>query len=147
MEHLRKKHAQKIRYGIVGVFNTALDFVLLFVFVALGIDKILANYLSTGVSMIFSFYGNKKYTFKNNSEKKKRQFVLFVAVTVIGVWVIQPLVIWIVTHTLDPYMTNKSIELFIAKLIATGASLVWNYLLYSRLVFKKHHNEHSTEVI
>lgn len=144
MEQLRKKHAQKIRYGIVGAFNTALDFVLLFIFVAIGLDRIPANYLSTGVSMIFSFFGNKKFTFKNNSEKTKRQFILFIAVTIIGVWVVQPLVIWIATLTLDPYMTNKSIELFIAKLIATGASLVWNYLLYSRLVFKHTHNQHPT---
>ncbi len=147
MERLRKKHAQKIRYGIVGVANTALDFILLFIFVGLGIDRIPANYLSTGISMVFSFFGNKKYTFKNTNEQKKRQFVLFIIVTVVGVWVVQPLVIWIVSHFLDPYMTNKSIELFIAKLIATGASLVWNYLLYSRLVFKKHHNEHSSDIL
>ena len=137
MERLRKKHAQKIRYGIVGGLNTALDFALLFIFVALGINKIPANYLSTGASMLFSFYGNKKYTFKNTSEKKKRQFALFVTVTVIGVWVIQPIVIWLATHLLSFHFDNQSLQLFVAKVVATGASLVWNYVLYSRVVFKK----------
>ena len=136
MEQLRKKHGQKIRYGLVGVFNTVLDFALLFIFVGLGIQRIPANYLSTGISMVFSFYGNRRFAFKDTSEKKRKQFLLFVTVTVIGMWVIQPIVIWIVSRAIDPYITNKSIELFIAKLTATGASFVWNYMLYSRLVFK-----------
>lgn len=138
MEHIRKKHGQKIRYGIVGIFNTALDFTLLFIFVALGIERIPANYLSTGVSMVFSFYGNRKFAFKHTTGEKHKQFVLFVVVTVLGMWVLQPLVIWIVSAVTDPYIANQSIHLFIAKLAATGASLVWNYMLYSRIVFKKH---------
>lgn len=139
MEQLRKKHGQKIRYGVVGIFNTVLDFTLLFIFVALGIERIPANYLSTGVSMVFSFYGNRRFAFKHTGDQKRKQFILFVIVTVIGMWVIQPVVIWIVSNAIDPYLTNKSVELFIAKLTATGASLVWNYMLYSRLVFKKKH--------
>lgn len=141
MERIRKKHAQKIRYSIVGLFNTGIDFALLFTFVALGLNKIPANYLSTGVSMVISFFANKKITFKNNSEKTKRQFVLFVIVTVIGMWVIQPIVIWTVSHLLDPFIAQQHILLFISKLVATAISLVWNYLMYSRLVFKKHHNQ------
>lgn len=138
MEKIRKKHAQKIRYSLVGGFNTALDFCLLFVFVALGLDRIPANYLSTGVSMIISFFANKRFTFKHTTGSKRRQIPLFILVTVIGMWVIQPIVIWAVTQVLDPYIANKSIELFITKVIATVASLIWNYMLYSRVVFKKH---------
>lgn len=147
MEKIKKKHAQKIRYGLVGMFNTALDFALLFIFVALGLDKIPANYLSTGICMVLSFFANKKYTFKNTNEKKKRQFVLFVSVTVLGMWFIQPVVIWTVVHLLEPIIVQQQVTLFVAKLIATGASLVSNYLLYSRVVFKKHHNQDSTEVL
>lgn len=135
MERIKKKHAQKIRYTLVGGFNTVLDFCLLFLFTGLGINKIPANYLSTGISMIFSFIGNKRFTFKDTSEKTKRQFILFIVITMIGMWVIQPLVIFIATNTLEPYINRPAVELFIAKLIATGASLVWNYLMYSRLVF------------
>lgn len=141
MERLRRNHAEKIRYLFVGGFNTALDFVLLFFFVGLGLDKIPANYLSTGVAMVVSFFANKSYTFKDTSEKKKRQFVLFIAVTVIGMWVIQPIVIWFSSVILASYVSNATISLFIAKVIATGASLVWNYALYSRVVFKKHHRK------
>ena len=146
MEKLLRNHAEKIRYMLVGGFITALDFVLLFTFVALGIDKIPANYLSTGIAMVFSFFANRKFTFKDSSQRIKRQFTLFIIVTVVGMWVIQPIVIWTVTTVLGSMITNQSILLFIAKLIATGASLVWNYYLYSRVVFKKGHNTPEEEL-
>jgi putative flippase GtrA len=134
---LIKKHAQKIRFGIVGIANTALDFILLFLFVGLGVDKIVANYFSTSIAFIFSFFVNKKFTFKNTDGNVKRQFALFILVTIIGLWVIQPLVIAAVTSIPVDASWPKEGILFIAKVIATVASLIWNYLFYSRLVFKK----------
>ena len=137
MEALLKKHAQKIKFAIVGGANTALDFAILFILTFAGIDKIVANYISTGTAMIFSFFVNKSFTFKNKSDNAKKQFVYFVVITLIGLWIIQPIIIWGVTSLLATAIDNDAINLFIAKLIATVASLIWNYLLYSRVVFKK----------
>lgn len=137
MEELLKKHGDKLRFVIVGGANTALDFLVLFLFVNLGVDKIVANYISTSVALVFSFFANKSFTFKNTDKNAKKQFAIFLAVTLAGLWILQPIIIWISTSVLDPYITNENISLFIAKLIATVGSLVWNYLFYSRLVFKK----------
>lgn len=137
MEKFQEKHGDKVRFAIVGGANTALDFLLLFLFVNLGINKIGANYLSTGISLVFSFFANKSFAFKNKSANAKKQFGIFLLVTITGLWVLQPIIIWIITSTLESYVSNESYLLFIAKLIATVASLTWNYLLYSRLVFKK----------
>lgn len=137
MEKLLEKHGQKIRFGAVGIANTALDFLLLFLFVHFGMNKIVANYFSTGISFVFSFFVNKSFTFKHKEGNVKKQFILFLAVTIAGLWVLQPIVIWGVTAAITPYIANDSAVLFIAKVIATCASLVWNYLLYSRIVFKK----------
>jgi len=134
---LIKKHAQKIRFGIVGVANTALDFLILFILVGLGLDKIPANYISTSIAFIFSFFVNKKFTFKSTSGNVKKQFAVFVVVTIIGLWVIQPLVITGVGWVLTPTGWTSGVILFAAKIVATVASLIWNYLFYSRLVFKK----------
>jgi putative flippase GtrA len=136
MEHI-KKHAQKIRFGIVGIANTALDFIVLFFLVGLGLDKIPANFISTGIAFIFSFFVNKKFTFKSSTGNVKKQFALFIVVTIIGLWVIQPLVITGISWVLAPTGWSAPVILFAAKVVATVASLVWNYLFYSRLVFKK----------
>lgn len=137
MEQLLKKHAEKIRFAIVGGVNTILDFGLLFLFTFLGVDKIIANYFSTGIALIFSFFANKSFTFKHKGGNAKKQFILFLVITLTGLWILQPLIIWISTTSLEAYLTNEALNLFVAKLIATIASLIWNYLLYSRLVFKK----------
>jgi len=137
MDQLLKKHAEKIRFILVGGVNTALDFGILFLLTFLGLDKFIANYISTGTALIFSFFANKTFTFKHKSENAKKEFILFLVITLVGLWVIQPIVIWIATSLLDPVITNDAINLFIAKLIATVASLVWNYFFYSRVVFKK----------
>ena len=137
MEKLLKKHAEKIKFIIVGGANTAIDFVILFGLTFLGVDKIVANFFSTSVALIFSFFANKSFTFKNKSENAKKQFALFLVVTLFGLWVIQPLVIWGSTSLMESFITNDALNLFIAKLIATVTSLIWNYVFYSRLVFKK----------
>ena len=131
MENIRKKHAKKIRFALVGGTNTAIDFGILFGLTWLGLDKIVANYISTGIALIFSFFANKTFTFKAKSGNAKRQFVSFLVVTLIGLWIIQPGIIWLYTSLTD----DSPVSLLIAKLIATVASLVWNYLLYSRFVF------------
>lgn len=134
---LLKKHAEKLRFAIVGGANTALDFALLFIFVGLGLNSIAANYISTSIAFIFSFFVNKSFTFKSKSGNVAKQFALFLGVTIIALWVIQPLVILAVTALLSPLGWNESVVLFIAKLVATVASLIWNYILYARFVFKK----------
>ncbi len=137
MDQLVKKHAEKIRFALVGGVNTALDFGILFILTFLGMDKIVANYFSTGIALIFSFFANKSFTFKHQGGDAKKQFALFLVITLAGLWILQPIIIWACTSALAPYLTNNAINLFVAKLIATIASLIWNYFLYSRLVFKK----------
>ena len=131
MEKIVQKHAKKIRFVLVGGTNTVIDFGILFGLTFLGVDKIIANYISTSIALVFSFFANKSFTFKNTSKNAKRQFILFLVVTLIGLWVLQPLIIWGYTSLLD----DSPLSLFIAKLIATIVTLIWNYLFYSRVVF------------
>ena len=137
MATFHEKHGAKVRYGIVGVANTALDFILLFLFVHLGINRIVANYFSTGIALVFSFFVNKSFTFKETDGNAKKQFIYFLIITAIGLWVIQPFIIWGVTSILDMHITSAAAVLFIAKCIASVATLIWNYLFYSRVVFKE----------
>lgn len=134
MKALLKKHESKFRFAFIGGINTALDFGILFLLTALGLDKLVANFFSTSVAFVFSFFANRTFTFKSTGSAKK-QFLPFLAVTLTGLWVLQPLVILAITQLL--HSLDQALALFIAKLIATVVSLIWNYILYSRFVFKK----------
>lgn len=137
MEKLIKKHAEKLRFGAVGGINTALDFGILFTLVALGFDRILANYVSTSIAFIFSFFANRSFTFKSIGGNTKKQFGLFLVITLFGLWVIQPIIIMVVAWSLKDLTLPTSIVLLAGKLLATIVTLIWNYLLYSRFVFIK----------
>lgn len=137
MEKLIKKHAEKVRFGIVGGANTALDFGILFILVFLGLDKIPSNYISTSISFVFSFFVNKSFTFKSTGGNTKQQFTLFLVITLFGLWIIQPAIILTVERIMDNSGLENSIILLIAKLLATAVTLVWNYVLYAKYVFKE----------
>lgn len=133
-----KNKRQLLRFGLVGGINTALDFGLLFLFKALGLPVGVANILSTSTAFIFSFFANKKYTFKSTDTNVLREMTLFFIVTLFGLWVLQTIVIQLTLPWLSELLRQPQAALLVAKLLATFVSLTWNYLLYSKLVFKKH---------
>lgn len=130
-----KNKREKARFAIVGIANTILDFGILFILTNFGLPSIGANYISTSIAFISSFVINRKFTFQVNGGNVKRQLMLFLIVTMIGLWVIQPIIIWFIEPIFIPLGFAAWVSLLSAKLIATVASVIWNYVLYSRLVF------------
>ena len=137
MKETLQQHADKLRFALVGGVNTVIDFGILFFLVSIGLDKIPSNFISTSVAFIFSFFANKTFTFKSTGGNAKREFILFIVVTIFGLWVLQPIIISLVSFTLTPLTVADAAVLFVAKLAATLVSLVWNYIMYSRFVFNK----------
>ena len=142
MKNLLKKlkNNQAFWFSVIGGINTVLDFIILFVLTSFGAKIFIANIFSTGITFIISFLMNKKITFKSVSSNKKeliREMLLFIIVTLFGLWVIQNIVISISIPIFENLLKNKQISLLLSKLIATIFSLIWNFILYKKVVFKK----------
>lgn len=120
----------------MGAINTALDIGILFILKSLGVPVGYANIVSTSVAFCFSFFANKRYTFGGREGNVVRQMILFIAVTLFGLWILQTLVIQLLTPLLLMLGYGSSLTLLIAKLLATIVSLTWNYLLYRSIVFR-----------
>ncbi|MDB5168269.1 MAG: sugar translocase [Candidatus Saccharibacteria bacterium] len=131
-----KNNQQKMRFVAVGGFNTLIDIGLLFALKTLGLPVITANLISTTIAFCFSFFANKKYTFKSTDTNVKREIILFTIVTLFGLWVLQSVVIKLLT-TIVPQELSDDAVLLGAKLIATVVTMIWNYVMYSRFVFVK----------
>ncbi|QQG50884.1 MAG: GtrA family protein [Candidatus Saccharibacteria bacterium] len=138
-----KNNSQKMRFVLVGGLNTAIDFGLLFLLRSFGLPVITSNIISTTAAFCFSFFANKKYTFKTTDTNIVREIVFFVAITLFGLWVLQTVVIYVVTAAFSGLRIPDNLTLLIAKLVATVVSLVWNYTMYSRVVFTKQPNQRS----
>ena len=134
-----------ISFAVIGIINTAVD---VGIFLALRhylVPILLANIISTSIALGLSYTLNKKFAFKSNSAHAKSLF-LFLLVTLIGLWILQPIVIKLALLVLNTSSISslaaqiiarpeRFFEL-IAKLSATPVTLVWNYLLYKHVVFK-----------
>lgn len=138
MRRILKSNSQVLRFGGVGIVNTALDFGLLFVFKSLGLPIGISNIASTAVAFLFSFFANKKYTFKASGANIFREMILFTLVTLFGLWVLQTIVIQLSLPFFGELTGSDNFGLLAAKLLATIVSLMWNYFMYSRVVFRTH---------
>lgn len=134
------KSRKPLTFAAIGAANTALDFGVLFILRTLGLPAIAANTLSTSVAFVFSFIMNRKYTFKSSGNNIKRELVLFVVVTLFGLWVLQNIVIWLLSPLIVSLGAGDSAALMVSKLAATAVSLTWNYFMYDNFVFKRQSN-------
>jgi hypothetical protein len=131
-----------IRFIFVGSLNTLVDYLifnfLIFLFLLKPVE---ANFISTSLALGFSYFLNKRLVFKHQGIIDKRSAILFIAFTLFGIWVIQGALIYLiinwVQHTHPSlYAAHKLIIPDIAKIFATGASLVWNFTSYNLFVFR-----------
>ena len=123
------------RFAVVGATSPAIDFTILFILQHLGLPVIAANIISTTTAFCFSFYANKRFTFKTSGTNIKREMLLFVIVTLTGMWGLQSLVI-VFSLPIFKLFASHELALLGAKLFATVFSTIWNYLFYKHVVFR-----------
>lgn len=127
----------KIRFGAVGALNTMTDLlILLWLGIGLGVPWIFANAGSTSAALTVSYILNKQAVFMDTRKHNFKQILLFVIVTLIGLWLIQgavlltmPTFLWMFFNLTD------TMTLVLSKIAATVVSLFWNYWWYSKVVF------------
>lgn len=130
--------SEKIRFGLVGLVNTITDFTV-FNILVMGAHLVLvqANIVATTVAMAVSFVLNKKAVFRGADKGGIKQIVLFFAVTLAGLWLVQTTILAVVFNLLTTTTSlHDQLAANIAKVVGICFGLVWNYLWYSRVVFK-----------
>lgn len=130
---------QLAKFALVGVLNTAIDFgVLNFLInvsgITSGIGIIFINITSFSLAIINSFFWNKQWVF---GEGKQGNFVTFAIVTFIGLS-LNTGIVYLLTTFVDPIIvTSDALWANLAKVLATGISMVWNFMGYKMLVFSR----------
>ncbi|MBP9827072.1 GtrA family protein [Candidatus Saccharibacteria bacterium] len=151
---IKHEAAQVGRFGIVGVINTAIDFIFLNIFSrAFRLEDQIANIPAVIIAMTFSFFANRHFVFKKGEKKDIwKQALEFFPITAFGLIVIQGVIIyffekiWLVPVNIGVsvaewlgllnFVDRQFIITNGVKAVATLASLVWNYVMYKKVVFK-----------
>ncbi|HSX19147.1 MAG TPA: GtrA family protein [Candidatus Saccharimonadales bacterium] len=129
---------QLAKFAQVGVLNTAIDFGILnfligYTHITSGTGIIVINAISFTVALINSYFWNKNWVFAG---KTKANFVTFAVVTVIGLLINTGVVYGLTTYVAPIIVSTHTLWANVAKLLATGLSLVWNFSGYKVIVFK-----------
>lgn len=133
------------KFFIVGIANTAIDFsVLNLEMLATGITSgpkiALFNAISFSVAVINSYYMNKYWTFEDRRPDNKTiavKFSQFVGVSLVGISINSGIVYGFATFISPMFGLSPQMWVNVAKLLATGASLIWNFIGYKLWVFKR----------
>lgn len=144
-EKIPKKRDKKvITFAAIGIFNTLFDMALYVVVQQLTGSIIIANIVATSAALIGSYLLNSKLTFKAKKWTVK-SFVLFVAVTIFGLWVLQTGVIYLLTPVVGVIPEflwrlfgplEEIAKILAPKIAATVVTVVWNFLWYNKVIFK-----------
>lgn len=132
-----------VKFGSVGILNTVVDYGI-FNFLIAGFDfrPFYANFISTTVALVFSYFMNKRYVFKHAGKFDVKSAALFFGFTAFGLWIIQGvglslIVHWTQTNLPELYAEHEFLVVNGAKLVASVGSIAWNFTTYNSIVFKK----------
>jgi putative flippase GtrA len=129
--------SKKVRFVIVGGTNTVIDFAFYNLFSKVFTLALpVANMMSSFIAMLFSFFMNKKWTFRSAGKDYLREVVLFFIFTIIGIWVIQSGLIWLVENAMPSVDWQNFWLKNLLKVCASVPSLIWNYITYNKFVFR-----------
>lgn len=122
-----------IKFGIVGVLNTGLDFGIYFSLTR-GFDFFQVHYLFAHsiafvCATVNSFALNRSWTFHSRSQRLLRQYAIFFLLQVINLGFSSLIIIFAIN--------GLGWHDMLAKALASIIVLCWNFILSRKIVFKK----------
>ena len=137
---------QFFKFALIGFMNAAIDFGILNVLMyasgqAEGVYYTVFKTLSFTAAVIFSYNLNKRWTFKDISEEERtKKFTQFLVISVIGAFInvtAATLTIFYIKPMFAlPFLTDQ-LWGNIGAIVGSASGLVWNFLGYKFIVFKK----------
>lgn len=132
---------QFLKFALVGVANTAVDFFILnslmWIFkIYSGWPMFFFNVTSFSAAVINSYFLNKYWTFSNTQkERVAAQFAKFFLISVVGATVNSSIVYFGTTFLTPAFGLSSVFWANGVKAVAVIASLIWNFAGYKRWVF------------
>jgi len=121
---------QFLKFCVVGTVGTAIDFSLLYLLVEFAhVWYLLAATISFIVAVINNYIFNKFWTFKDRDKDFLRQFGRFLVVSIIGLG-LNVLILYVLVEFAGMWY-------ILAKVLATGVVLIWNFFANKYWTFKK----------
>lgn len=149
----KKRDPKIIIFGLIGILNTLFDMGLYVAIQYMTGSILIANIVATSAALIGSYLLHSRLTFKAK-RWTVHSFILFVVVTLFGLWVLQTAAIYLltpVTAAIPEFLWKicgplETIAKILApKVLASVVTVVWNFVWYNKVIFK--HKEPIEDVL
>ncbi|KAA9300544.1 MULTISPECIES: GtrA family protein [Aerococcus] len=120
---MQKIIQQIIRFGLIGVIATMIDFALLTALTEWGhVHYLLSAGIAFVVATIFNYLASMRYVFVSRFSKEERiqELVLFVTLSVVGL-ILNQVFMW-------AFVEKLGLFYLLAKVLATVLVMAWNFI-------------------
>ena len=119
---MKKLFAQFIKFGIVGVIATVIDFsLLIFLTEVFHVNYLISATVAFIVAVIFNYLASMRYVFTHREGlSRRREFIIFMVLSVIGL-LINNACMWLGVELF-------AIDYRITKILATAIVTMWNFI-------------------
>lgn len=118
-----------VKFGMVGVLNTLVNWSIFFILETYGVYYILANIIAYSLSTIHSYLWNTLWVFKYKEKASTDTTIKFVILNVVG--------LGLNTGILYVLVDLCNLNKFIGLVITTGIVMIINYVVNKLWVFSK----------
>lgn len=137
---MKKLVEQIMKFGIVGVLSFGIDFGVYSILVYFTpVPLLVANFFGFTISVIFNYIMSMKYVFQRNEDMdRKKEFIIFVILSLIGLG-LNELLVWLFVEysykniAIIAELFSYNMMKMIGKILATGIVMVYNFI--SRKIF------------
>ena len=133
IKQLIKKHEELIKYLIIGVLTTVINYIIFAILVKFAkVEMHASNIIAWLVSVIFAYFTNKLFVFESKSFKLKvigKEVLSFGAARIFSL-ILEEVILYVFVNLIN---MNE----LIIKLIANVIVIVVNYILSKFIIFKK----------
>ena len=129
MKFLNEDLHRFIKFGLVGVLNTSINWIVFIILNMLGMYYIFSNIIAYSLSTLNSYIWNSKWGFKYSGDDVKETTAKFIILNIIGL-ILNTCILYILVDIIG---LNKIVSLIITTVIV----MILNYFINKLWVFKK----------
>ena len=134
---------QIIKFGLVGVLCTLIDFACYTGCNVIGIPYLISGVIGFTVSVIFNYILSMRYVFLRREDiSRSREFIVFVILSVVGL-LLNEFLLYVCVDLIYMQMAwmqemfNRDIAEIVAKLCATVVVMIYNFVSRKLILEKK----------